>query len=110
MVVNTIVVMEIFYLFSVRYVHGPSITWQGVFGTHAVLLGIALVVPLQFAFTYAPFMQAIFGTGPIALLDGVLIVGVGVVLLILVEIEKRITGRLFAARPSTQAAALAVSA
>jgi hypothetical protein len=55
-------------------------------------------------------MQAIFGTGPIALLDGVLIVGVGVVLLILVEIEKRITGRLFAARPSTQAAALAVSA
>jgi magnesium-transporting ATPase (P-type) len=110
MVVNTIVVMEIFYLFSVRYVHGPSITWQGVFGTPAVLLGIALVVPLQFAFTYAPFMQAIFGTGPIALLDGVLIVGVGVVLLILVEIEKRITGRLFAARPRTQAAALAVSA
>ena len=29
MVVNTVVVMEIFYLFSVRYLHGPSLTWRG---------------------------------------------------------------------------------
>ena len=36
MVVNTLVVMEIFYLFSVRYVHGPALTWQGVLGTPAV--------------------------------------------------------------------------
>jgi hypothetical protein len=28
-VVNTIVVMEIFYLFSVRYVHATSLTWRG---------------------------------------------------------------------------------
>jgi magnesium-transporting ATPase (P-type) len=39
--VNTIVVMEIFYLFSVRYVHGTSLTWRGVLGTRAVLIGAA---------------------------------------------------------------------
>src|SRR5690606_26704164 len=35
LVVNALVVMEIFYLFSVRYVHGTSFTWQGVLGTRA---------------------------------------------------------------------------
>ena len=91
MVVNTIVVMEIFYLFSVRYVHGPSITWQGVLGTPAVLIGVALVVAMQFAFTYAPFMQAVFHTEPVSLLDGLRIVGIGITLLLIVELEKRIS-------------------
>ncbi len=88
--VNSLVVMEIFYLFSVRYVHGPSLTWQGVLGTPAVLLGIAFVTVAQFALTYVPFMQAIFKTAPVSLDDGLLIVGLGVAVLTAVEIEKRI--------------------
>jgi magnesium-transporting ATPase (P-type) len=91
MVVNTIVVMEIFYLFSVRYIHGPSITWQGILGTRAVLIGVALVVAAQLVFTYVPFMQGVFKTQPVAPFDGVLIVGVGIVLLLLVELEKRVS-------------------
>src|SRR3546814_4035177 len=59
-VVNTIVVMEIFYLFSVRYLRLTSLTWEGVLGTPAVLIGVALVVALQLAFTYLPFMQTLF--------------------------------------------------
>jgi magnesium-transporting ATPase (P-type) len=90
LVVNTMVVMEVFYLFSVRYVHGTSLTFQGVVGTRAVLLGVALVVAAQFAFTYLPFMQAIFGTEDVALADGLLVVGVGVALLLIVELEKRL--------------------
>jgi magnesium-transporting ATPase (P-type) len=89
MVVNTIVVMEIFYLFSVRYIHGPSLTWQGVLGTPAVLIALIVVVAAQLAFTYVPFMQGVFKTEPVAPLDGALIVGIGVALLIVVEIEKR---------------------
>jgi magnesium-transporting ATPase (P-type) len=103
MVVNTLVAMEIFYLFSVRYVHGPSITWRGIFGTPAVLIGVALVVAMQFAFTYVPAMQRVFGTAPIGLLDGLLIVGVGVALLLLVEIEKRIMGSVLATRAKANA-------
>ena len=32
LVVNPIVVMEIFYLFSVRYLHLTALTWTGVLG------------------------------------------------------------------------------
>ncbi len=92
--VNTLVVMEIFYLFSVRYVHGPSITWQGVFGTRAVLLGIAFVTVAQFTLTYLPFMQAVFQTAPVSLFDGLLIVAAGILVLLLVELEKRVYARL----------------
>ncbi len=89
-VVNTIVVMEIFYLFSVRFVHGTSLTWRGVLGTRPVLIGVVLVTLAQFAFTYAPFMQVVFNTRAVALLDGVFVVSVGIALLVIVEIEKHI--------------------
>jgi magnesium-transporting ATPase (P-type) len=98
MVVNTIVVMEIFYLFSVRYVHGTSLTWRGVLGTRAVLIGVATVAMAQFAFTYLAPMQAVFGTRPASLSDGVLIMAAGVMLLLIVEVEKRLAAR-FAAQP-----------
>jgi magnesium-transporting ATPase (P-type) len=90
MVVNTIVVMEIFYLFSVRYVHGTALTWRGLLGTQAVLIAVLAVVVLQFAFTYLPAMQTVFATAPVPFADGVLIAGIGLAMLLLVEVEKRI--------------------
>ena len=90
MVVNTIVVLEIFYLFSVRYVHGTSLTWQAVLGTPAVLIGIGLVFLAQLAFTYLPPLQQVFGTRPVGFLDGLAIVGIGVSMLFVVEAEKRL--------------------
>jgi magnesium-transporting ATPase (P-type) len=90
MVVNTIVVMEIFYLFSVRYTYGASLTLRGLFGTPAVLAGISAVVLLQFIFTYAPFMAIPFDTAPVPIADGFVIVAIGAVLFGVVEIEKRI--------------------
>jgi magnesium-transporting ATPase (P-type) len=89
-VVNTIVVMEVFYLFSVRYLGSTSLTWQGVLGTPAVLIGVGGVTLLQFAFTYAPVMQRLFETRAVAFGDGVAIVGVGVAVLVVVEVEKRV--------------------
>ncbi len=98
MAVNTLVVMEIFYLFSVRFVHGTSLTLRGVLGTRAVLVGIATVTAAQFAFTYLPPMQAIFGSRPVSLGDGIVIVGVGALLLVIVEAEKRIVALLSTGR------------
>lgn len=89
MVVNVIVVLEIFYLFSVRYVHGTSLTLQGVLGTKPVLLGVSVITLAQFAFTYVPFMNMAFGTYPLAFTDGLLVVVTGVVFLFVVECEKR---------------------
>lgn len=88
LVVNVIVVLEIFYLFSVRYVHGTSLTLQGVLGTPPVLIGVTTCIIAQFAVTYVPFLNEIFGTYPVRLSDGLLVVGIGVVFLIIVETEK----------------------
>jgi magnesium-transporting ATPase (P-type) len=93
MVVNTLCVLEIFYLFNVRYMHMTSITLRGAKGTPAVLLAIAAVVVAQLAFTYAPFMHALFESRPVAFVDGVLIVGVGVVLMLILEGEKALMRR-----------------
>ena len=43
LVVNTIVVLEVFYLFSVRYLHATSLTWKGLLGTRTVLIGFGAV-------------------------------------------------------------------
>ncbi|RDI60197.1 cation-transporting P-type ATPase [Microvirga subterranea] len=98
MVVNSIVVMEIFYLFSVRYIHGSSLTLQGVLGTRAVLIGVATVVAAQLAFTYLPVMQWIFDSRPISAVDGLVILGLGITLLGIVEVEKQIAARLSGSR------------
>lgn len=90
LVVNALVVMEIFYLFSVRYVHGTSLTWQGVLGTRPVLLAVSLVTAGQFAFTYLPALQAVFATRPLGVVEGLAVMVVGVALLVVVELEKRL--------------------
>ncbi|VDC23441.1 HAD-IC family P-type ATPase [Pseudogemmobacter humi] len=90
MVVNLLVVLEIFYLFNVRYLHMTSFTLTGVKGTGPVLGAIAIVVLAQFAFTYLPVMNAIFGSRPLSLSEGMLIVAIGAGSLVLLEIEKHL--------------------
>jgi magnesium-transporting ATPase (P-type) len=86
--VNTLVAMEVFYLFSVRYLRTPSFTLTGVKGTNAVLMAIATVFALQLLFTYAPFMELFFGTRALGFLQGIEIVLIGLALLVVLEIEK----------------------
>ena len=86
--VNTLVVMEVFYLFAVRYLDSASITLRGVMGTPVVLVSVGLVVVLQMTFTYAPFMHRFFDSRPVALEDGVLVVVTGVAVLLVLEAEK----------------------
>jgi magnesium-transporting ATPase (P-type) len=94
MVVNTIVVLEIFYLFNVRYLHMTSITLRGALGTPAVLAAVAAAVAAQLAFTYLPVMHALFDSRPLGLVDGLLIIGIGVGLMFLLEGEKLLMRRL----------------
>jgi len=90
MVVNTIVVMEIAYLFSVRYVYGSSLTFRGLVGTPAVLIGVGFVIVAQFALTYLPALQTPFETAAIAFWDGLAIIGTGIAFFFIVEMEKRL--------------------
>jgi magnesium-transporting ATPase (P-type) len=96
LVVNTLVVMHIFYLFSVRYIHGAAITWQGLMGTRAVRIGIAVVVLAQLTLTYAPWANAVFGTRPVSLFDGGVVIAIGVATLLVTELEKAVRRRVLA--------------
>ena len=96
--VNTLVVMEIFYLFSVRYLDSSSLSIKAALGTRPVLIAVAAVTVLQFLFTYAPFMEAFFDTRPLSLAQGLQVVAVGVALLLILELEKASRSRVAAAR------------
>ncbi|NGM88068.1 HAD-IC family P-type ATPase [Parapusillimonas sp. SGNA-6] len=94
MVVNTLCVLEIFYLFSVRYLHGPSFSLQGLKGTPPVLAAVAAVVVAQLMFTYTPWMQRLFQTQAVPLLEGLVIIACGALLLVILEVEKALLRRL----------------
>jgi len=89
MVVNTLVVLEIFYLFSVRFLHMTSFTYTGVKGTTPVWIALVVVVAGQLAFTYLPIMNTIFGSRPLTFADGALIIALGAASFVLLEFEKQ---------------------
>ena len=93
LVVNVIVIMEIFYLFNIRSQQTTSISWRGALGTPAVLIGIGVVVAFQLAFTYAPPLQSLFETRPIDLTQGLVAISIGVALFLIIEIEKFVSRR-----------------
>jgi magnesium-transporting ATPase (P-type) len=86
---NTLVVLEIFHLFFIRNIYGTSLTWQAVRGTPVVWATVAAVTAAQFAITYLPPLQNLFGTRAVPLLDGLVIVTVGAVFFALIEMEKQ---------------------
>lgn len=87
---NTLVVMEIFHLFFIRNIYGTSLTWKAVRGTKTVWATVLVIMIAQFAITYWAPLQKAFATRPVAVLDGLLIVGIGAVLFAILEIEKQI--------------------
>jgi magnesium-transporting ATPase (P-type) len=92
--VNTLVVMESFHLFFIRNIYGTSLTWSAVKGTRVVWLTVIAVTLAQFAMTYLPPLQRVFGTESVPLFDGVLIIGVGVALFAVIETEKQLRLRM----------------
>ena len=95
---NTLVVMEIFHLFFIRNIYGTSLTWKAVRSTRVVWLTVVIITVAQFSITYLPPLQGIFQTVAVPFLDGVLIVGVGIALFAIIEIEKQLRLRLRAMR------------
>jgi hypothetical protein len=59
-------------------------------GTKVVWATVGAIIAAQFAVTYMPSLQRIIGTTSIPFVDGLLIVGVGVIFFIIIEIEKQL--------------------
>jgi len=93
LVVNTLIALEVVYLFSVRISHTTALTWHGVMGTRAVLAGLAVVALAQLAFTYLPVMQRLFETRPLGADDLAWLAGVAVAALGVLELEKWLVRR-----------------
>lgn len=88
--VNTLVVFEIFYLFSSRYIKDSIFSWEGLTGNKYVLTAIAILIFFQLGFTYLAPMQSLFGTTDIDFSIWLRIILVSSSVLFLVELEKYI--------------------
>lgn len=90
MALNTLVVLEIFYLFFIRNIYGTSLTWEAVRGTKVVWGVVIVITGAQFAVTYLSPLQHVFGTQAVPFFDGVLVVAVGVAFFAIIETEKQL--------------------
>jgi len=86
--VNTLVMFEIFYLFSARYLLAPALTFEGIFGNRYVLYAIGLLILFQLAFTYLGPLQILFTTVAMSVDAWLRVTAVAFSVLVLVEIEK----------------------
>ena len=59
-------------------------------GAGITTIAVIIITAAQFAVTYLPPLQAVLGTEPVPLADGLLIVGIGAAFFALIEIEKQI--------------------
>ncbi len=91
--VNALVVGEMAYLFNCRYLLEPVRSWQDFTGNSYVLFAIAILVIIQLIFTYLPFMQSLFGVVAIDAAAWGRIIGFGIVLFVVVELEKALIWR-----------------
>ena len=86
--VNALVIGEIAYLFNSRFIHAPALSVRSLTGNRYVWIAIVLLLALQLAFTYAPPMQALFGTTVITIEAWERIAAFGLSLFLVVELEK----------------------
>jgi magnesium-transporting ATPase (P-type) len=88
--VNTIVVGEIVYLFNCRHLSDSAMTREGFLGNRYALMAVGGLVLMQITFTYAPWMQKLFGTASLDAAAWLRLALFGAALFAIVEIEKRI--------------------
>ncbi len=93
LVVNALVLFEAAYLFNCRSLLASAFRRDTLAGNRLTLAAVALVLALQLAFTYAPPLQAVFGTMGTPAGDWLALAGLAVVLFLLVEGEKVVVRR-----------------
>ncbi|MCB2426850.1 cation-transporting P-type ATPase [Methylophaga pinxianii] len=86
--VNTLVVMEVFYLFNVRCLNSASWSIKKWFTSYVVFISIGAVMGLQLLFTYSAFMNRLFESTPIDWRPGMEIMAVGAIMYCILELEK----------------------
>jgi magnesium-transporting ATPase (P-type) len=88
--VNAIILGQVFYLFNSRFLIDSSLTIKAHLGNPYLPLGVGAVVVLQILFTYAPPLQAVFGTETVPLPIWPWLALGGFLFFLIVEAEKLI--------------------
>ena len=86
--VNSLVMVEAFYLITCRYINNSIFTKNIFIGIKPVILAITAVIALQCFYTYLPISQKIFGLMSIGLKEWLVIVFVCAPIVAVVELEK----------------------
>jgi len=90
--VNTIVVVEVGYLFACRSLR--LLSWKiGFFTNLSVWFGAAGMLGVQLAWTYLPIMNRLFHTAPIDLWWWGVMTGIGLTVFALAELKKALTNK-----------------
>lgn len=88
LIINMLVIGEVSYLLNCRNILNSSLNFRSLFGSRPAFVAIFIVISLQLAFCYLPWMNIIFKTvGPNLIQWGYVWI-FGITLFLLVEIEK----------------------
>lgn len=90
--VNTLVAGQLFYLFNCRRMHNFAFS-SGFFNNRAAFFASVILIFLQIVFTYAPFMNHLFGTDPHAYFYWLFPLIGGFFVFLMVELEKFLLGQ-----------------
>jgi Ca2+-transporting ATPase len=90
--VNVVIFVELFYLFNARSTN-LSVFRIGFFSNPWAVGGAVLMTLIQLLYTYAPFMNKMFGGAPISLQMWIYIIAVSLIVFIIIELEKWIRSR-----------------
>lgn len=92
MAVTTIVFFQIFYLLNSRSLL-YSVLQVGLWTNKWIYVGIGVLLALQVGFVYLPFMNTLFHSAPLGLLEWVQAIAVGLIVLPVLSLEKWLRAR-----------------
>ncbi|MCH8537310.1 MAG: cation-transporting P-type ATPase [Alkalimonas sp.] len=87
--VNTLVMAQAFYLLNSRHLAEFSLKPSLLFTNKMAWLALAVLLILQLGFVYLPFMQLWFGTSALALEHWLIPMGLGILIMLIIELEKK---------------------
>lgn len=88
--VTALVVAQAGYLLNSRHLNSFSLKPSLLFTNRIAWLAIGILVLLQLAFVYSPLLQLWFGTQPLSLQHWLWSLGAALLIMLLVEVEKKL--------------------
>ncbi len=88
MALNVLVLAQTFYLFNSRYINVSSLSFERLFNNKVAWLMVGILLLLQLAYVYLPFMNRWFGSYPLSFGQWVISAILALGVFFLVELEK----------------------